>query len=61
MGGAGDAIEPGVERCDQVLLRISKPVGAPEFARLVDIDREVARHHVAAYAKALDFRAAARP
>src|SRR6516162_3594924 len=50
----------GVERCYQVLLRIGKPVGAAEFVGLVDVDREAARHLVAANAKALDFRAAAR-
>jgi hypothetical protein len=43
-----------------VLLRVGKPVGAAEFAGLVDGDREVARHFVASNAKALHFRAAAR-
>src|SRR4029077_18749579 len=34
----------GVERSDQMLLRISETVRTSEFARFVDVDRESALH-----------------
>jgi len=43
-----------------MFLRIGKPVRAAQLARLVDVDREAARHLSAADAEALDFSAAAR-
>ena len=52
--------QAGIERRDQVFLRIGKPVRAAELARLVDVDREAARRLSAADAEALDFGAAAR-
>src|SRR5215472_6803965 len=50
----------GIERRDQVFLRIGILVRAAELARFIDVDREAARHLIAAHAKALDLRTAVR-
>src|SRR5262249_12490340 len=44
----------GVERRDQILLRVGEAVRPAELGRLVDIDREAARDHIAADADPLD-------
>src|SRR5215469_875853 len=43
-----------------MFLRIGEPVRAAEFARLVDVDREPARHLFSADPEALDLRTAPR-
>jgi hypothetical protein len=43
-----------------MLLRIGETVRSAEFARFVDVDRELARHLLSAYLKTRDFRAAPR-
>src|SRR5260221_5169264 len=48
----------GVERCQQVFLWIGEPVRSANFDRFVDIDREPARHPLAADLESLDWRAA---
>src|SRR5204863_5806130 len=50
----------GVERRQQMLLRIGEPVRATQFAGFVDIDRKPPRHALAADLEALDLRAAPR-
>src|SRR5258708_32472928 len=53
-------LHAGVERRDQVLLRIGETVRSAEFAGLVDVDREPARHLFSTDLIALDFCAAPR-
>src|SRR5207249_1503738 len=48
----------GVEGRDQMFLRIGEPVTSPQFARLIDVDREPTRHLFSADPEALDLRAA---
>jgi len=50
----------GVERREQVFLRVGEAVRAAELAGLVDVDHEAPFHLFAADAKALDLAAAAR-
>src|SRR3984893_3688317 len=50
----------GVERRQQMLLRIGEPVWSAQFARLVDVDREPTRHLFSADPEALDPRPAPR-
>src|SRR5207302_157233 len=50
----------GIERSNQVFLRVGEAVRAAELQRLVDIDREGAPHELPANAEAFHFSAAAR-
>src|SRR6476660_5651823 len=50
----------GIERRDQMLLRIGETVRSTEFAGFVDVDREPTRHLFSAYFKTLDLRTALR-
>src|SRR6185437_7723249 len=50
----------GIERRDQMFLRIGETIRSAQLVRLVDIDREPARHPFSADPEALDLRAAAR-
>src|SRR5271154_7301491 len=43
-----------------MFLRIGEPVRSSQFARFVDVDREPARHPIAADFEALDLRTASR-
>src|SRR6266446_345232 len=50
----------GVERREQMLLRIGEPVRSAQFARFVDVDREPTWHPFSADPEALDLRTAPR-
>src|SRR5215471_4989278 len=50
----------GVERRQQVFLRIREHVRSTEFVRLVDIDGELSRHARSADSEAVDMRSAPR-
>src|ERR1700736_3202506 len=48
----------GVERREQVFLRIGEPVCSTQFARFIDVDREPTRHPFSADPEAFDLRTA---
>src|SRR5262249_52505023 len=50
----------GIERSQQIFLRIGEPVRSSKLARLIDIDCKPTRHPFFANREAIDFRAASR-
>src|SRR6266403_3691961 len=48
----------GVERREQMFLRIGEPVCSTQFARFIDVDREPTRHPFSADPEAFDLRTA---
>src|SRR5438067_1362499 len=50
----------GVERCNQMFLRISETVRTSQRVRFIDVDREPARHPFSTDFKTLDLRTAPR-